>query len=58
MCNADVSVDTFVWTNPGAEKPAMKSTGLRKCVDWNKFESWAMARRIDLHPYIIRPNMD
>lgn len=54
MCRADTSVDTFVWTNLAAEKPAMMSTGMRKCVDWVKFEEWAVARKIDLHPYIIR----
>lgn len=55
MCRADASVDTFVWTDPLAQKPAMKSTGVRKCVNWEKFENWTMARKIDLHPYVIRP---
>ncbi|CAI6328930.1 unnamed protein product [Periconia digitata] len=58
MCKADTSVDTFVWTDPTAEKPAMKSTGFRKCVNWDKFESWAFSRKIDLHPYILRPTED
>ncbi|PVH90332.1 hypothetical protein DM02DRAFT_43661 [Periconia macrospinosa] len=45
MCRADASVDTFVWTDLHAQKPAMKSTGTRKCVEWNKLESWAFARK-------------
>lgn len=58
MCKADGSIDTFVWTDTKPHKMSMKYTGMRTCVDWGKLESWALTRKVDSHPYIIRPGED
>ncbi|KAF2257145.1 hypothetical protein BU26DRAFT_513853 [Trematosphaeria pertusa] len=55
MCNVDLGFYTFFWGPKESVKPQSRSTSPRKCVDWERFEVWSMARKVALHPMLLRP---
>ncbi|KAI0157769.1 hypothetical protein GGR57DRAFT_460849 [Xylariaceae sp. FL1272] len=46
MCNADLTVNTYLWTGPG-EMDGDKS-GPRRCTNWSRIQSWMDERRLSI----------
>lgn len=44
MCNADVTINTLFWETP--TKVQGTRPGPRKCVDWDRLQSWAEDRTL------------
>ncbi|KAI1119771.1 hypothetical protein F5Y10DRAFT_291012 [Nemania abortiva] len=44
MCNADVTINTYFWESPDEIKG--KSSGRRRCTDWDRIQAWADDRTI------------
>ncbi|PVI03215.1 hypothetical protein DM02DRAFT_521275 [Periconia macrospinosa] len=56
MCSGDLSLYTFTWDGVLAtsNKPHARVRTHRKCVDWERLESWSLGRKVLLHPTLIR----
>lgn len=48
MCNADTTINTYLWQRDPHGKLMIKGnrTGPRKCTDWDKLQEWAEDRTI------------
>ena len=62
MCASDVSINTFLWPPKGSffeGRPLSKRTFDRVCVNWDKVQSWAESRRVDLsNPNALIPQSE
>ncbi|KAM7186870.1 protein of unknown function (DUF3328) domain containing protein [Naviculisporaceae sp. PSN 640] len=61
MCNVDTTLYTFTWADaemikPGIYRPRPKSRQEKKCVNWEAVETWAMERRVELNPVLLKPS--
>ncbi|KAM7218429.1 protein of unknown function (DUF3328) domain containing protein [Rhypophila decipiens] len=61
MCDADTTIYTFTWKDaelisPGIWRPRPKSSQEKRCVNWEKVENWAMERRVELNPVLLKPS--
>lgn len=54
MCHGNVGLYSFVWDDPAAWKPSLRSNSKSVCARWSSIENWAYSRKTALNPELRR----